>query len=78
MEKLTKKQNEVLDAIKRLLAKNGYPPTVREVGREVNLNSSATIHAHITHLEDKGYLKKGQNKNESKNQTAPSITFIRI
>ena len=72
MEKLTKKQNEVLDAIKRLLAKNGYPPTVREVGREVNLNSSATIHAHITHLEDKGYLKKGQNKNRTIELTVPN------
>ncbi len=72
MEKLTKKQGEVLDAIKRLLAKNGYPPTVREVGREVNLNSSATIHTHITHLENKGYLKKGQNKNRTIELTVPN------
>lgn len=72
MEKLTKKQGEVLDAIKKLLAKNGYPPTVREVGREVNLNSSATIHTHIAHLENKGYLKKGQNKNRTIELTVPN------
>ena len=31
MEKLTGKQQVILDILKRLIAKNGYPPTVREL-----------------------------------------------
>ncbi len=65
MEQLTSKQERVLEAIKIFMAKNGYPPTVREIGTMINLRSSATIHAHITLLEEKGYLKKGLGKNRT-------------
>lgn len=65
MEQLTEKQARVLESIKKFIAKNGYPPTVREIGSMINLRSSATIHAHITLLEEKGYLKKGMGKNRT-------------
>ena len=58
MERLTNKQNQVLDYIKQSIAKNGFPPTVREIGSALGLSSSATVHAHITTLENKGYLKR--------------------
>ena len=41
-----------------LIAKNGYPPTVREIGSKAKLSSPATIHFHLTKLEEKGYIKK--------------------
>ena len=65
MEKLTNKQKDILQIIKKLIAKNGYPPTVREIGKEANLNSPATIHFHLTKLEEKGYIKKGNSKNRT-------------
>ncbi len=65
MEKLTLKQQFILQIIKKSIAKNGYPPTVREIGKEANLSSSATIHFHLTKLEEKGYLKKGNGKNRT-------------
>ena len=65
MEKLTDKQNSILQILKKLIAKNGYPPTVREIGEEAHLSSPATIHFHLTKLEEKGYLKKGDNKNRT-------------
>ena len=65
MEKLTIRQNYILQAIKKLIAKNGYPPTVREIGEEAHLSSPATIHFHLKKLEEKGYLKKGSNKNRT-------------
>ena len=58
MEKLTKRQADVLDALKKDIAKRGYPPTVREIGKKVGLSSSATIHSHLAELERKGYIKK--------------------
>ena len=62
MEKLTHRQNFILQIIKELIAKNGYPPTVREIGEKADLHSPATIHFHLTKLEEKGYIKKGNSK----------------
>ena len=63
MEKLTGKQNYILQILKQLIAENGYPPTVREIGEKAKLSSPATIHFHLSKLEEKGYIKKGDSKN---------------
>ncbi len=72
MEKLTLRQSYVLQAIKKLIAKNGYPPTVREIGEEAHLSSPATIHFHLKKLEEKGYIKKGDNKNRTLELLVPN------
>ena len=56
MEKLTDRQAVILDILKKLVAKNGYPPTVREIGSAAGLSSSATTQFHLTKLEEKGYI----------------------
>lgn len=65
MEKLTTRQEHILQIIKQLVATNGYPPTVREIGEKANLHSPATIHFHLTKLEEKGYIRKGNSKNRT-------------
>jgi len=65
MEKLTTKQKNILDILKKLIAKNGYPPTVREIGKEARLSSPATIHFHLKQLEKKGYIKQDPNRNRT-------------
>ena len=65
MEKLTDKQSVILQILKKKNDKNGYPPTVREVGEEAHLSSPATIHFHLKKLEEKGYIKKDDNKNRT-------------
>lgn len=65
MEKLTDRQEHILQIIKKLIATNGYPPTVREIGEQANLHSPATIHFHLKKLEEKGYIKKGNSKNRT-------------
>lgn len=72
MEKLTGRQSFILQVIKKLIAKNGYPPTVREIGEEANLSSPATIHFHLSKLEEKGYIKKGDNKNRTLEVLVPN------
>ena len=65
MEKLTERQFDILQIIKKLIAKNGYPPTVREIGDAAKLSSPATIHFHLKQLVDKGYIKKGAGTNRT-------------
>jgi repressor LexA len=60
--KLTKRQQEIFEFIKRYGAKYGYPPTVREIGKAVGLASSSTVHAHLANLERYGVLKRNPTK----------------
>ena len=59
-EELSKRQKEILRFILSEVRKKGYPPSVREIGKAVGLSSSSTVHAHLSNLEKKGYLKRGQ------------------
>ena len=54
---LTKRQQEIFEFIKRYSAQNGYPPTVRDIGKAVGLASSSTVHAHLANLEKLGVLR---------------------
>jgi repressor LexA len=65
MDKLTPRQDDALRFIKEQIAKNGYPPTVREIGKFLGLSSPATIQVHLSNLEDKGYIKKSGNKSRA-------------
>ncbi len=60
--KLTKRQSEIFDFIKRYSATNGYPPTVRDIGRAIGLASSSTVHAHLANLEKIGLLRRDPTK----------------
>ncbi len=59
---LTKRQKEIFDYIKRYASKQGYPPTVREIGKAVGLTSSSTVHAHLANLEKIGLLRRDPTK----------------
>lgn len=65
MEELTKRQEEILTYIKGYLVSNGYPPTIREIGKALGVSSPATIHAHLNNLEAKGFIKKQDSKNRA-------------
>ena len=62
---LTKKQKLVLDYIKKFQAENKYPPSVRQICSAIDLNSPATVHVHINHLVEKGFLKRSNNGNRA-------------
>ena len=65
MTELTKRQDEVLKYIKEYIVSHGYPPTVREIGKDLGVSSPATIHTHLNNLEKKGFIKKDGSKNRA-------------
>ena len=59
---LTDRQRQVLDFIKAEVARQGFPPTVRDIGAAVGLHSSSTVHAHLGALEAKGLIRRYPSK----------------
>ena len=62
---LTKRQKQVLDFIARFQDENGYCPSYEEIAHGLDLASLATVHKHISALENKSYLKRGFNQSRS-------------
>ena len=61
-EKITAKQNEILEYIKECVLKKGYPPSVREICEAVHLKSTSSVHSHLATLEEKGYIRRDPTK----------------
>ena len=64
-DKLSKRQQEVLDFIKEYVADKGFVPSVREICSGLNLSSPSTVHVHLKNLEERGYLKREALKSRS-------------
>lgn len=60
--KLTPRQREILDYIRKEIRERGYPPSVREIGEATGLSSSSTVHGHLARLEEKGFLRRDPDK----------------
>ena len=64
-EKVTKRQQAVLDCIEECIREKGYGPTVREVCQSLGLSSPSTVHVHLKALEEKGLIKRDPLKSRS-------------
>ena len=60
--KITAKQTEILEFIKKEILKKGYPPTVREICETVHLKSTSSVHSHLETLEKNGYIRRDPTK----------------
>ena len=61
MATLTKRQKEIVDYLDDYIAEHGYAPTLEEIGARFNLSSPATVHKHLTNLEEKGIIRRKWN-----------------
>ena len=60
--KITGKQSEILEYIKKEILNKGYPPTVRDICEAVNLKSTSSVHSHLETLEKNGYFRRDPTK----------------
>lgn len=59
---ISRRQEQILAYIKSETEAQGYPPSVREIGRAVGLKSTSTVHGHLSQLERKGYIRRDSSK----------------
>lgn len=62
---LTRRQRQVLDVVRNFIDENGYSPSLEEIGTELGLSSVATVHKHVSHLVEKGFMRRAWNQNRS-------------
>jgi repressor LexA len=62
MAELTGRQQEIWNFLVEYVDRQGYPPTVREIGEAVGLASPSTVHAHLANLERAGLLRRDPTK----------------
>ena len=65
MQPLTKRQREILNYLNEFIEQHGYAPSLEEIGRRFGLSSLATVHKHLTNLQDKGFIRRAWNRSRS-------------
>ena len=65
MQPLTKRQREILDYLQEFIQQHGYAPSLEEIGRRFSLSSLATVHKHLTNLQEKGFIRRSWNRSRS-------------
>ena len=73
MPELTHMQQKIYNYIAACVQKQGYPPSVREIGDAVGLRSPSTVHFHLKHLEEAGVITKGAGKGRALALTEPPV-----
>jgi len=58
---LTKRQQEIYQYLKEHIQSMGYAPSIMEICAKFNLSSPATVHKHLSHIEEKGLIRREQN-----------------
>src|SRR5260370_17225591 len=62
---ITRRQKEVIDFLSSFTQKNGYSPSYEEIATGLGLSSLATVHKHVTNLQNKGLLHRAHNRSRS-------------
>lgn len=75
--KMSPKQQEILDYIKSQILERGFPPTVRDICEAVHLRSTSSVHSHLETLEKKGYIKRDPTKPRAIEIMDDSFNFLR-
>ena len=65
MQPLTKRQREILDYLNEFIQQHGYAPSLEEIGARFSLSSLATVHKHLTNLQEKGFIRRAWNRSRS-------------
>jgi len=65
VQKLTHRQEMVLQYIQSSITERGYPPTLREIGNFMGIRSTNGVNDHLRALERKGYLTREDMKSRA-------------
>jgi repressor LexA len=59
---LTPRQRKIIEVIEDSVRRDGFPPTLREIGEATGLASASSVSYQLSTLEKKGYLSRGSGR----------------
>jgi len=65
MNSLPPLEKRIYDYIKKAISENGYSPSIRDIKNELAIKSTSTVHLHLKHLEEHGYIYKDDGKSRA-------------
>lgn len=71
------KREEILFFIICYIKEHGYPPTIREIGDNVGLKSSSSVHWHLMSMIEKGILETDAPLGSSRAIRVPGFRFMK-
>lgn len=75
--RITPKQQEILNFLKKEILMKGYPPAVREICEAVHLKSTSSVHSHLETLEKNGYIRRDPTKPRAIEIMDDSFNYLR-
>lgn len=61
MKDLSRRQRAILDFIEHFLDENDYPPTIRDIQRELGISSTSVVDYNLKVLEGRSYIRRNRN-----------------
>lgn len=83
-KKLTERQEKIFIFIQEYQQENGYPPTLREIGKKFDILSTFGVKRHLEALTKKGYLNilsnasRGISINKNENESLDLINYQEV
>jgi repressor LexA len=71
---LTRRQKEILDYLNDFIDREGYAPTIEEIAEHFSLRSLATVHKHLTNLQQKGLIRRAWNRSRALELVPTEVT----
>ncbi len=78
MGKIQSKLDAVHEYVKKFQNENGYPPSVREIARDLKIKSTATVHYYLKKLEESGIITKDAGRNRAISLTEEALPFVSV
>jgi len=57
-ERLSKRQQRILEFLIEYVEENGYPPSIREIGAAAGISSTSVVSYNLRRLEERGYISR--------------------
>lgn len=70
-----RRQRQILDYIRQHIQINGSAPTLRQIAEAIGVSSLATVHEHLTSLEEKDVIRRKTGKSRSIELVDEDATF---
>ncbi|MGC9469861.1 MAG: transcriptional repressor LexA [Anaerolineae bacterium] len=75
---LPERQRKVLDCIETYVDEHGFPPTVREIGDTIGVNSTSLVSYYLKRLEEQGFINREPSMSRAIQVTRPTTQEVAV